>query len=352
MVTINLNSDEIRSGLSPLNWYTSGSNYIKTPNPGAYSKFNFTGTSIGLEVSVTDMNLLAFDASLYPVIKYTIDGISATRQLLSTDTSAFTLSSSLSNTTHSFRLDLIGVDESGTIDRWNTAVMSLILKRYTLDDGAMAIASKKRSGGYMMNLGDSITEGAVTLAPAGVYAQVEDATLGYQNILADKLNVEHGVCAFAGESWTGGVSNVPGLINTYNYIWSGSVRVFDPVPNIVTVNMGTNGSVVSGSVTTFMGNLRSAVGAGCFINMIVPFNQSNSTPITNGYNDYVATTPNDKLTTLIDLGSAGNTFSTSAGYAYDSVHPNRAGHIALAEILYPKIRFPLKAGTPYNGGLF
>lgn len=345
-MTIAVDDSAVVAGLSPYNWQRNGSTSLRTVNPGAYLLIKFTGTSIGVTFDVSALSGQAYAAGIYPVIKWTVDGVTGTRQLTSSDTTV-TLISSLADTTHNLRLDLIAIDEGGTADRWTNAYAALVITALVIDTGKAVSPYPQPNGGYMICLGDSITEGAVTIANktgGNEYAQVGDATRGYQHLLAKRLNVAYGCCAFSGEGWTTGVSNVPGLATSYAYLWSGVARTFTPPPNIAIVNMGTNGSVIRGTVQTFLTNLRSSVGASCQINLIVPFGQTNATPVTDGFNDYVAAVPTDTKVNLIDLGSSGS--SIVSANSFDTVHPNTYGHFLLEAALAPSIKLPLKAGNP------
>jgi lysophospholipase L1-like esterase len=342
--SIAVNNAAFVGGLSPYNWYRNGSTYVETPNPGAYFKLNFTGTSFGITVDVSRLTGASVTASLYPVIAYTVDGVRSTRQLLSSDTTV-TLASSLADTTHSVEVALIGVDESGVVDRWTTPVMALIITALVIDNAKTVSQASLLNAGWMLAYGDSITEGAVVLAAAGVYAQVEDATKGYQKYVADYLNMEYGNVAFASQQWSAtGVSNIPGLTTSYNLIFNGQSRTFSPAPNIVTCNMGYNGTVTSATIKTWMENIRSACGSGSWIVMIVPFAQVNAGFIITAYNDYVAAHPTDTRVSLINLGSTGSSLVTAN--SYDGVHPNATGQYLLAQLLNPLMPIPLKAGNP------
>lgn len=340
-MTVTVTDPAVTGGLSPYNWYQNGSTSLISVNPGAYIKFNFTGTSLSVVVDVSSLTAASTGATLYPVIAYTVDGVRATTQLTSSS-SSITLATGLADATHNFRLDLIGVDESGAIDRWNTPSMCLTITSFTIGTGKAVMPIARAPMGWIMGLGDSITEGAVTLGAASnppSYAQVEDATKSYLQLLATQENAEYGNCSFAGQSWTGGVSNVPGLPSSYNFLFSGQSRNFTPPPTVCVVNMGTNGSVTAGVVTTFIGNLRTALGAACQITMIIPFGQFNVSALTTGLNNAA-----DSKSNLIDLGSTGS--SIVSAHSYDTVHPDATGHVLLFNALLPSVVYPLKAGNP------
>ncbi len=344
--TIAINNPAIVSGLSPYNWYQVGSTSITAVNPGAYVKFNFTGTSLTVALDLSNLVDQGVASVLWPVIAYTVDGVRTVRQIISTDTTV-TLATGLADATHSLRLDLIGVDEGGTIDRWTLPRMALVLTSFAVDSGKTVTRGALLNGGYMLAYGDSITEGAVALGAyldPPSYAQIEDATKGYQAVIAQYLNMEYGNVAFAGQSWSGGVQNVPGLPSSYNLYSAGRTRLFVPVPNIVTINMATNGTPVAATVTTFLGTLRAAVGAACRIVFIIPFGQQNAATLTTAYDDYVAANPGDAKIQKIDLGSGGS--SIVSAHSYDALHPDAAGQQLLGQAVAPLVVSPLSAGNP------
>lgn len=359
--TIAVNDATLVAARAPYNSVLTGSTSVQSTNPGYYDRFTFTGTSISVTVDMTAINAIGTGGGAYPVIAYTVDGSRSTRQLLSTDTT-IALATGLADTTHTFRLDFIGTDESGNTNRWsNPPPMSLVILNYIIDTGKSVGAPAAFSSGAMLSYGDSIDEGAVALAAADnppYYAQVEDATKAWSSIVANNLNLAYGKVAFAGQGWNSSstVSGVPGLDTSWNLIWTSTSRTFSPTPTVVTVNMGTNNrtGVTATTVQTFMENLRAAVGPTCWINMVTPFNQNaqSLTVVNGGYAAYVAAHPSDAYVNLIDLGSAGAAIVTAN--SYDGVHPNAAGHVLLAAAIMPLLRYPTGGtltATTLSGGV-
>ncbi len=341
----------VLSGLSPANWYRNGSTAIQTVNPGAYLKINFTGTSIGIGVDVSAMSAASYAAGIYPVIKWSIDGGAPSTQQLTASDTVLTLASGLADTTHSFRLDLIGVDQSGDSNRWNPPKMSLVVTKLVVDTSKTVTAATLNGGACVMGFFDSIGEGAVTLrlnTSSITQAQVQDATKSYAVILANMLAREYAIVGFGGQGWESGISSVPGLPDSYNLLFSGQSRSFSPAPGVVLVNMGTNGSVESAEVTSFLTALRTSVGATAYIFFMIPFNQRHAAAIGTGFDDYHTGAPSDTRTIKLDLGSTGDSIVTAN--SYDGTHPNAAGHALLANALWPLMTPYLGVMNPRPGG--
>lgn len=334
--TIAVNDSAVSFGLSKMNWVQSGSSYIFTANPGAYLKLKFTGTSFATVFDLTAINATGTGSVTYPTIRWSVDGGSkTTRQLLSSDTSV-SMGSGLVDTTHTLLLEFIATDVTGGTNRWNQ-IMGIKVTSFTVDTGK-SVANASLLPGLILCLGDSITEGAYATAAQGnpPYApQVQDATVGYQQLLVNAFGMEYSNVAFSGQQLGGGASfsQVPGLINTYNLIQQGVTRTFSPNISAVTINIGTNSGASAADARVLLEGVRAAVGASTSINFIIPFGQYNATNLTNGYNDYVAAHPLDLAITKIDLGSAGATIVTNN--SYDAVHPNTAGHALLEAALLP-----------------
>lgn len=350
--TIAVDNASWAAGRSPFNWEVSGSTYIRAINPGAYFKLNFTGTSFAVTVDVSAMVSASVPAGQYPRLGYAVDGAALTiYQLLSSDTSV-TLATGLADTTHSIICYLYSSD--AYTNRWD-GTMSLKITSATVGSGKTVTTARLRQGGKAIPYGDSITEGAWSLlTPNGPsysnYSVGESAVASYGKRLADYFDCEYGQCAFGGQGWDAGFGDVPSLPNAWNLIKSGVSRDFTGV-TLVTINMGTNGGVGSAStVTTFLTNLRAAIGTQAQIYLIIPFNQTGVTNITSGYNTYIAGAPGDK-TYLIDLGSTGvnivNANSTDAG-----IHPTPAGDAQEAAIIIPQMTYGLRPGQPNGAGRF
>lgn len=323
---------------SPYNWYIAGSTSMLAINPGAYFKLGFTGTSVILKVNTATLNGLL--AKEYPRIRYSIDG-GATQdyQLLSGDTQ-ISLASGLAEGTHNLTVWFLSSDLYNS-DRWSGNT-SLKITGLILDVNATTTAPTilpKR----LIAFGDSETEGAAAtgsyLNPLDLtnYSNYEDSTTAYIVGVATDLNAEYGQIAFGGQSWDASFRGVPALPDSWNYYYSTNSRLagglFTPAPDYLFVNLGTNGGVNASTLSSWLTSVRAAAGNACDIFVIVPFNRSGSANTTTGFNNY-KTASGDANVFLIDLGSDGNTYSTTTPtYSNDGLHPNIAGHAQLRTLV-------------------
>lgn len=357
--SIAVNNAAVIHGQSPYNSILNGSTSVQWPNPGCWEKLGFTGTSIKVTYDTSALVTAGYAANIYPVIKWQVLAYPSLavevawtyHQVASGDSLPFTLASSLTNGSHVLQLYLVGIDESGVSNRWTSGCpMSLIIDSYTVDTGKGVFAAPLPNGGYILTFGDSVTEGALALGPpTPSYAVVEDAQVGYQELLAQNLNMINGNVAFAGEAWTSGISNVPGLVTTYNQIIDTVPRVFSPIPNIVTNNMGNNGTVTAATVTAWMTSMRAALvaqdpvaGAACNIVEIVPFQEANQVAIQDGYNAYVAANPTDVHVFYVYGGITW--YFIVAENSYGNPHLDTYGNYLISIPLTPLVPSPLSAG--------
>ena len=340
VTTVAVNNPALQAGLSPYNWYVSGSSYIQAINPGAYFKVNFSGTSVSLGVDVSAMSGASVAAKRYPRITYQIDGGAwQTYQLLSTDTQ-ISLGSSLANTTHSLQVVLLSSD--GGTPRWN-GTMSLKITNLTIDQGS-SLSTATLLSKRMLIFGDSITEGAWVLGSsvdASNYSLYGSATSSYAVPVAGFLNAEYGNASFGGQGWVaapGGGTDVPNFPSAWNYILGTNSRLvgglFSPAPDYILVNLGTNDSAFSSSVvSTWLSAARVAAGSAAKIFVLIPFKQTNSATITTGFNSYKSGS-GDANAFLIDLDGNGTTYAdTNPTYSYDGTHPNAAGDAQLGTLV-------------------
>ncbi len=338
---------------SPYNWYSDGSGslntnnikggstYTQAVNPGAYFKVGFSGTSATLNIDTSYFGNI--QAKQFPRVSYNVDGGAVQTYQIKANDTQISLAQGLKSDNHQLNFWLLSSD--AYVARWN-ASMSLKVTGLVLDNGATtntpSLQSKK-----LLVFGDSITEGAWILgdhADLTNYSNYEESTSSYVAGIATDISTEYGTAAFGGQSW-GSIFNgdVPSLPNAWSYYYSTNSRlvngVFSPTPDYVLINMGTNGGVSSATVVSnWLTNLRTAAGTASRIFVVIPFNGTGRTNITQGFNSYQSSSSDDKVF-LIDLGSDGNTYSTSTPtYSYDGLHPNTAGHAQLRTLLYAAIK--------------
>ena len=254
--------------------------------------------------------------------------------------------------------------------------MSLVIDNFIIDTAATTFNAPLNNGGYAIFYSDSTGEGAIALAnvSGSNYAQVEDATKGWQAYLGANLNVEYGTCSFAGQGWvnfyqTSGVppfaANPPTTTaTTWNYIINGVPRVFSPVPNLAIALFGTNDygfTLASSVITNWMIAFRAALvaqdpvaGAQCEIIVGAPFGYTGDpygairTTLQTAYTNYTAAYPSDTRVAFVNLGSNGQAIVTANNYSIP--HPNAAGYYLLSVPFTPLVPFPLNAGLNPSGG--
>ena len=340
LITVD-NTDWV-SGRSPYNWYSVGSSYIQSVNPGSYFKVNFSGTSVYMKVDVSAISAASVIAKSYPRIYYQVDGGSwQTYQLQSSDTS-IPLATSLSDSVHNLQVIFLSSDAYTT--KWD-GTMSLKITGLTLDSGKIlspaTLLPKK-----MIFFGDSITEGAWVLGnhtDLTDYSNYEMATASWIVPVASGLNAEYGNVGFGGQSWSQAWVQLPSLPNAWNYYFSTNSRLtgglFSPAPDYVVENIGHNDpSLTQSIVTNWFTSLRAATGPTTKIFAVLPFTGSVNTTITNGFNAYVSASSDTKAY-LINLGSNGTTYSaTIPTYSYDGSHPNVAGDAQLGALVLAQIQ--------------
>lgn len=313
------------AGLSPYNWQLNGSTYVRAVNCGAWLALRFTGTSFAIGVDVSGYVGAGIDASAYPLVGYELDGGALQTTKLTSSSATVTLVSGLSDTTHTIRVSLTKLFASGASSRW-TGLLSLMLISAVVDTGKTILSPTLPSHGSALFFGDSITECIDQGVP----------TSGWPALISEYMGCVWSACAFGGQSWDTGMSGIPGLDTSYNLILSGVARSFSSPPEHVFINEGRNGFPSSATIVAILESIRSAVGSGAFLHLIIPFDQTGVATITAAYNSYIAAHPTD-LIEKIDLGSAGAAIMANPIYAPDGIHPNNAGSAQLASLLEPSL---------------
>ncbi len=330
--------------LSPYNWYTSGTAWAQTVNPGAYLKAYVEGTSYKLNVDVSPLVTGSATAAQYPTIAYSINGAAwTTYQLLSTDT-AITLATGLSDLTRTVEVYLQGTTTG--IDRWTNPYSVLRVYGLTLDVGKGASPPTLRTK-RMLVYGDSITEGAAALASGGLVT-AWDSTQTFAQLLARVYDAEVGIVGFSGQDYdVAGNANVPALSAAWDLYTAGHSRLtgglFSPAPDYLITNHGTNGVTVSATVAAILASWRAAAGTACKILATYPAGYS-ATPVANilsGFNSYQTATP-DPNAKLLDHGAS---VITTAQTTFDSTHPNVRGHAQFGALLASKAATALTSGA-------
>lgn len=290
---------------SPYNWHHEGAAYAQTPNPGAYLKLGFTGTSASIEFDVSSFTQANVPAAQYPLVRYSVDNGPAKTVQLTAATTSLKVASGLSATGHQLQLQYV----AGYVflDFWSP-VNALRITGFTLDPGAQTTPLDHPKK-YALFLGDSITNGDDDTATfeTGITNAVEtqDATLGYPAVVAAGIGADYGIVAYGGASWNGRAADghTPGLMTFYSMIDQAHSRLVNgklsPAPDDIFINMGENAGPKEGDVPTLLTALRKAATPTTNIFLIVPFSGRSRGPLTSGFAAYQV----DKRAFLLDLGN-------------------------------------------------
>jgi hypothetical protein len=325
---------------SPFNWFQNNE-YAQSPNPGAYLKMGFTGTSLSVHIDVSPETAANVPNAHYPLIRYSVDNKRPVTVQLTPATRTISCASRLANGNHTFLLQYV----AGYVflDFW-TPVNVLRITGFTLDvgastsppSGAVAIQSKTA-----LFYGDSITNGdnTVTTFTGGVTNDVDtqDATVGYVQPVAAALRAEYGIIAYGGASWHSNAADghTPGLMTFWNACDASHSRLsngkLNPIPNDVFINMGENAGPAPGEVSSLLTSLRAASSADTNIWVIIPFSGRARAELAEGVAAYQRDHHKDSRVHLLDIGDSP--YLTNAGetmMAVDGQHPTAALNALLA----------------------
>lgn len=303
---------------SPYNWYTSGTTYIQTCNPGSYLKLSFTGTSIGLNVDVSPLTGGGVSAGSYPSIEYSIDGGVWTRyQLVSTDT-AISLATGLSAGTHTAEIHVVSTEPS--LDRWTTPIEALRITGVTLDN-AQTLVPPTLKPIRVLIFGDSNGEGVECLAN-GQTPSHQDAHQAYGPLFGEGFNAEYGVVAYGSQGFDqAGTGNVPALSSAWSYYFSGQSRLtaglLTPAPDYILCCHGENGGASPTTVTSLIAAWRAAA-PNAYLIFCSPANLNGESNIQSGVN-----TANDPKAVYV---TTSQNFLAGLAYANSAYHMSARGH--------------------------
>lgn len=343
---------------SPYNWYRSGSEFAQSPNPGAYLKTGFTGTSIALEVDVSPFTKANVPAVQYPVIRYSIDEGPASTIQLTPLTKTVECGKGLPSGNH--RLLVQYVAGYVFLDFWSP-VNVLRITGFSLDDSARldtAFNQDDQRVNRALFLGDSITNGDDNIATfkGGITNAVDtqDATIGYPSIVAAATKSEYGVVAYGGASWdaTAADGHTPELMTFWDKVdkehsrmvdgtYLGQpVKKFEPIPDDIYINMGENRAPNYISVCDLLLSLNKASGPKTNIFVIVPFSGRARLELEWGLARFSEAAPRGARAFLIDLGN--NPYlpdNRPTMFSVDGQHPLAALHAQLgAQIVAERAR--------------
>jgi len=220
---------------SPYTWSVNGS-AAKTINPGAYFSTIITGQSIVLNTDTTGL------LPPYPQFWTRVDGGPQVRHVLVPGNPTFNVSlcEPTCSASPKHLLQVVIKSETETKSRWAPQATAIVFTGI-VTGGPLALPRRKKYN--VLIYGDSITEGVRTMGYVGIPDDTDrnDAIRDYSYQLYESLPIEIGIVAFGGSGFThDGSGGVPPLITSYNQLWKGQPRVFEPTPDLVIYNEGTN----------------------------------------------------------------------------------------------------------------
>ena len=239
--TIVMSMDEAAILYSPYTWAVRNGT-AKTINPGAYFRVVFSGSSCRLHA--------ASGGSPMPSQIWTrVDGGPLQQHVLDADAATVTvLDVALGppfSASQRHALEVIVKSSTETQDRWEQQSTAVIFSGIEVDAAAPlpALRAPVRRPYNILVYGDSITEGVRTLGYVNIANDTDrnDAVRDYSFELSRLLPAEVGIVAFGATGLTkGGSGNVPALGESWAQLWEGEPRIFEPIPDLVVYNEGTN----------------------------------------------------------------------------------------------------------------
>lgn len=214
-------------------WGASSNNKVMASGGGNRFQFSFSGTSLSLTFSFTNM-------SYPPVIEYRIDGGSYATLILASGTNS--VASGLANTTHTVEIWMKGIQENAP--RW---VNPLVFQGVILDNGASVTLFPTGAAGRMLAIGDSICEGVLTTGNASYNGQTSYSwgRRSFINQVCTALNLECWNHAFGGSGfYAPSAGGVP--VSGTNYLYAASgISKADPKFDMVLIEVVNNDSSMS-----------------------------------------------------------------------------------------------------------
>lgn len=366
---------------SKYNWVTNGTNYKQTVNSGAYLKFAFTGTTLGLNVDTSMFTTPDPDVVASGIILSAyIDGnpTALTETMADASGGLITFTNSLSAGNHTVQIFIQQNSNLGA--RWNApGPYGLVrIESIQLAVGETTISSSGTSvepyNKTILYYGDSITEGRNI---GGTPAEATHAA-----VVGRELEAEMGQVGFAAQAWgTTFISGTPGLYyyepayntaSSWRNYYGGATMLNDGndissgyaegTPDAVINNMGVNDMNLSAAEMTdrisgWLGEVRQTLGARPAIIMVVPFNYNGphvnaptfKAAYLQGIQDYQTANPNDSRIYTIDLGANG--YDIVDNNSVDDLHPNPTGSQLLGELIAAEAAPYIILDTPLSAQL-
>jgi lysophospholipase L1-like esterase len=331
----------VRAGLSPYNWVEMAE-AASTTVCGASVRVGFTGTKkVALQVDTSRIALP--EPTRYPILAWTVNGGPVqTHQLVANETSVPLCTDAADPV-----IDLYVKGMCPWINRYegDPPPNAFTMAGFAVDDGGATVAAEQPRG-IWLSIGDSITsgDGAAYAEKQGrpktpLWAESDDGRAAYAWLLAKHFGYRESRLAYGGYNWAGGLAKMPKLATLIDQKTSTVSRLdgdmLQPPPDIVTVNLGTNGKPKITDIVDSLIAIRKRSGPRAALLVMVPFMGSSRAEVASGLQAYKEAS-GDERAHLVDLGQF--TFATA-----DGVHPTADGHQTIFEKLLPAIEPIVKA---------
>jgi hypothetical protein len=326
---------------SPYTWKVSGGT-AKTINAGAYFKVNLIGSATcNLKFDMTGI------LTPVPQISYRFDSFGPWINTEISSSVSLTLPSELAPyyTNHFLHVKVKATTE--TQARWNTQATAVILTGIEIDTLG-SLTQPLKSPLNVIFYGDSITEGVRTMSTTAPAKDTDrnDAGQCWSTMLGEAFGCEYGIVGFGGTGVVKatGSGSVPNLQTSYNQLWNGEPRVFDPSPNLIVINDGTNDTNSGGNAAILeagMANVLNGMLTACpnaVIATMKPFNSNKGINWING----IAACSNPQRVVYIDTD--GMFVTSDPANSSDNLHPYGYANVnrifpslfqQLYQLLYP-----------------
>lgn len=333
--TIPVTDANIQHGLSPYNWIRKPDS-LSSPVNAASLAVGFKGTrKVVLRVDTARHPLPKTER--YPILAWTINGGALQTHQLKPQETTVVLAEGVADPA----IDLYLRGLSPWEDRWTGEIPfnAVTITGFLVDAGAVTTASAL-PGKVWWNIGDSIMAGDGAAYAKGqgrpkndLWAASDESRASYGFLLARHYGCRESRLAFGGYNWGGGLAKVPALDALIDWQSATVSRLngecLDPSPDVVLVNLGTNGRPKEQQVTAALEKLRRRAGRDARIIVMIPFTGAGRAEITAAFNAYKRAAGDEKAW-LVDLGRIQ--FDTA-----DGIHPTAGGHRAIFEAALPAL---------------
>lgn len=308
--------------------------------PGAYLKTEFRGSTAAIRLSAPEL------AGGGGKLAWRIDSTDWETGRISAGDAHLNLATGLPAGWHTLELVLAATDAN--YPRWPKPTQVVRVRALELaPDGAVRPPRLARR--RLAVFGDSITEGAWNLGNSDRriegkwvdWVDHSDATRAWPRELLAALPAEVGVVGSGGMSWLRpSHSGLPPFPEAWAFHSPGQPREFDPPPDAILVNMGTNDGPrdTAPAVIQWMRDVRARLGPRPRIILVLPFGGQNREPLTQA----VAAARADSRVHSIGLGPAHfanlSRYGHASSVSFDGLHPNAAANRQLGREVAAALR--------------